>query len=350
MRISRSTWNAYIKKLSQIQSKAADLMQSYINQHGTADSNALIAYAYSLSSHYGSAAAALACNMYDTMAAEQGATVPDAEPADGYTYQETAIIINGAKKQSESLISPAVSRMVKQAAADTTTQNAIRDGAEWAWIPNGDTCAFCLTLASRGWQRASKETLKGNHAQHIHANCDCNFCIRFDKKSSVAGYDPDALRDKYYNADGDTPTDKINSMRREIYAKNKDAINAQKRAAYAKNKLESISATGENKFKKGFTKNNLEVHFGVNGKHTKEYPGWTKEKYNEEALKLVQSATSDDILGYKRKDGSVVRYRISTNDYVAGYPNDGIATMYKPRDGIAYYNRRLKKEDGITND
>lgn len=236
MRISRSAWNAYIKKLSQIQSKAADLMQSYINQHGTADSNALIAYAYSLTSHYGSAAATLACEMYDATAAAQGATVPDAEPADGYTYQETAIIVNGAKKQSESLISPAVSRMVKQAAADTTTHNAIRDGAEWAWIPNGDTCAFCLTLASRGWQRASKETLKGNHAQHIHANCDCNFCIRFDKKSSVAGYDPDALFDKYYNADGDTPTDKINSLRREIYAKNKDAINAQKRVAYAKKK------------------------------------------------------------------------------------------------------------------
>jgi hypothetical protein len=50
----------------------------------------------------------------------------------------------------------------------------------------------------------------------------------------VAGYDPDALLDRYYNADGDTPTDKINSLRREIYAKNKDTINAQKRAARAK--------------------------------------------------------------------------------------------------------------------
>ena len=236
MKISRSAWNAYINKLSQIQSKAADLMQSYINQHGTADSNALIAYAYSLTSHYGSAAATLACEMYDATAAVQGATVPDAEPAEGYSYAETAVVINGAKKQSNMVISPAVARMVKQAAADSTTQTAIRDGAEWAWITNGDTCAFCLTLASRGWQRASKNALKGNHAQHIHANCDCNFCIRFDKKSSVAGYDPDALLDKYYSADGDTPTDKINSLRRENYAKNKDAINAQKRDNYAINK------------------------------------------------------------------------------------------------------------------
>ena len=45
----------------------------------------------------------------------------------------------------------------------------------------------------------------------------------------MAGYDPDVLLDKYYSADGDTPTDKINSLRREIYAKNKNAINAQKR-------------------------------------------------------------------------------------------------------------------------
>ena len=120
MKISRSAWNAYINKLSQIQSKAADLMQSYINQHGTADSNALIAYAYSLTSHYGSAAATLACEMYDATAAVQGATVPDAEPAEGYSYAETAVVINGAKKQSNMVISPAVARMVKQAAADTT--------------------------------------------------------------------------------------------------------------------------------------------------------------------------------------------------------------------------------------
>lgn len=49
-----------------------------------------------------------------------------------------------------------VSRLVKRAGADTTLKNAQRDGAEFAWVPHGDSCAFCLTLASRGWQRASQ--------------------------------------------------------------------------------------------------------------------------------------------------------------------------------------------------
>ncbi|MBR4692904.1 MAG: hypothetical protein IKP17_09110 [Oscillospiraceae bacterium] len=38
-------------------------------------------------------------------------------------------------------------------------------------MPSGDTCAFCITLASRGWQKAGREAIKGGHAEHIHNNC-----------------------------------------------------------------------------------------------------------------------------------------------------------------------------------
>lgn len=236
MKISRTAWNGYIKKLAAVQSKAAGLMQKFIDTHGIDNTDAIIRYAYTLTKRYGTAAASLACEMYDAIAAAQGAAVRAAEPAETLGYAETAVVVAGARKQSAQMIAPAVSRMVKQAAADTTTRNAIRDGAEWAWIPSGDTCAFCLTLASRGWQRASRNTLKGNHAEHIHANCDCNFCIRFSRDLNVEGYNPDALLDRYYSADGATPTEKINSLRREMYENNKDAINAQKRENYARNK------------------------------------------------------------------------------------------------------------------
>ena len=67
-------------------------------------------------------------------------------------------------------------------------------------------------------------------------------------------------------------------------------------------------------------------------------------------LKLVQSSTSDDILGYKTKELSVVKYRCSTNDFVKGYPKTGIATMFKPKDGEEYFKRRLRKEEGIQHD
>lgn len=132
-----------------------------------------------------------------------------------------------------------VSRLVKQAGADTTLKNAIRDGAEWAWVPHGDTCPFCITLASNGWQRASKKALKGDHAQHIHAHCDCEYVIRFDSSTTVAGYDPDKYLAQYQAAGGD-----INAMRRAQYARDRDAINAQKRAAYAARRLRERAARG----------------------------------------------------------------------------------------------------------
>lgn len=95
-------------------------------------------------------------------------------------------------------------------------------------MPHGDTCPFCITLASNGWQKASSKVLKGGHADHIHANCDCEFAIRFDHNTTVAGYDPDKYLKQYRDAGGD-----INKMRRVNYAANKERINAQKRAAYA---------------------------------------------------------------------------------------------------------------------
>ena len=75
--------------------------------------------------------------------------------------------------------------------------------------------------------------MKGNHAQHIHANCDCTFAVRFDEKSS---YDPQKYAEIYYSAEGSSSTDKINSIRRELYKTNGDTIREQKRIAYAKRK------------------------------------------------------------------------------------------------------------------
>ncbi len=127
----------------------------------------------------------------------------------------------------------AVGRLVKRAGADTTLRNALRDGAEFAWVPSGDTCAFCITLASRGWQRAGKEAIKDGHAEHIHSNCDCTYAIRFDGKGGVAGYDPEKYRAMYEGAEGESSQEKINALRRADYAERREEINAQKRAAYA---------------------------------------------------------------------------------------------------------------------
>ena len=143
-------------------------------------------------------------------------------------------------------------------------------------------------------------------------------------------------------------------MRRRQYARNRERINDQKRAAYAARKENGSSeknirftsapihdtitslkqphmepnSQGKNVFRMGFSEKNLQKHFE---KHRSEYPNITKEEYDAIALELIQSETSDDILGYKTSNGAIIRYRISTNDLVKGYPNTGIATMFKPK-------------------
>jgi len=228
MQITAKTWNEYITRLSRLNQKAGQLMRQYIDTHGTGDTDALITYAAALVTKYGEGSAELACQMYDALAEAANAGVPAAEPAEPADYSEVARMVNATKNQNPANLPNGVSRLVKRAGADTTLKNAVRDGAEWAWVPHGDTCPFCITLASNGWQKASSKVLKGGHANHIHANCDCEFAIRFDHKTTVAGYDPDKYLAQYNAAGGD-----INKMRRVNYAANKERINAQKRAAYA---------------------------------------------------------------------------------------------------------------------
>ena len=116
---------------------------------------------------------------------------------------------------------------------------------------------------------------------------------------------------------------------------------------------QKVSATGENRFEKGFTEKNLDGHWNGSTKahsHKGEYPEWTKEQYAARALELVQSAADgENILGYVTKDGAVARYDTRTNDYVKGYPNGGIKTMFKPDLGRKYFEN-WKKQEGIDDE
>ena len=235
--IPSKAWLNYVARLAKLNEKAGQLMQAYTEAHETADAAALISYAYGLVTKYGEGSAALACEMYDALAELQGAHVPAAEPAETAEYSVVARMVNATKNSTPQLKS-GVSRLVKRAGADTTLKNALRDSAEWAWVPSGDTCAFCLTLASRGWQRASRKAIKGGHAEHIHANCDCTYAIRFNSEVSVEGYDPDAYLKAYRDAGSD-----VNGLRRIHYAENRERINAQKRAAYAARNEKKLSTT-----------------------------------------------------------------------------------------------------------
>lgn len=239
MQITEKTWEKYIADLRKVNDKAAELVLEYLRKNGLpaskAEMDALIDFSYAVAQRYGEAAATLAAEMYDATAELAGVSIAPAIPAEPPFISDVARAVVGTDKTgNEEIISAAVGRLVKQTGVDTTMFNALRDGAEWAWIPHGDTCAFCIALASNGWQRASKKALKNGHAEHIHANCDCTYAIRFGDDLGYDFYDPDKYLEMYEDADGRKPKDKINAMRRDAYAENKDKINEQKRSAYAK--------------------------------------------------------------------------------------------------------------------
>lgn len=245
--IGTEAWQRYIRRLSALNRAAAERMRDWVRRNGFSDMDALIAYAYGLATKYGEGAAALAAEMYDAIAALQGALIEPAVPAPTADYNTVARTMQGIVNVSENeeTVGAGVGRLVKQAGADTTLRNALRDGAQFAWVPAGDTCAFCITLASRGWQKASKKAIKGGHAEHIHSNCDCTYAVRFDDSTGVRGYDPERYLAMYEDAGGKTPKERINAMRREFYAQNSERINAQKRSAYEKRRERENSAAEE---------------------------------------------------------------------------------------------------------
>lgn len=245
MTLSLAEWAKYRDLLSKLSQTAADEFRDAIwgaNGRfggvglGNIPREDVIEYAYALVTKYGEGSSELACQMYDAMAEVSGMHLAPAVPAETASLNDVGRAINGTIKVSQlpEYVSATVGRLVKQASQDTTLQNALRDGAQFAWVPSGDTCPFCIMLASRGWQRASKKAIKGGHAEHIHSNCNCVYAISFDGKTKIEGYDPDKYLAMYENAKGDTWQEKLTSMRYEQMQSPEARArrNAQRRAAY----------------------------------------------------------------------------------------------------------------------
>lgn len=271
MTVSEQSWKAYVERLRKVSDEAADKFKEYYLRVGDplseAGRKALSWEAFVIGRDYGEAAAELACEMYDSMVAAEGMEmgrpagwIEPAVPADTATYSEAAKTVNGVLKTSVNPdeMAGAVSRLVKMAGVDTILSNAYRDrprskgkkhthsGAQVAWIPHGDTCPFCIMLASNGWQYQSLWA-QGSHAEHVHSNCDCTYGVRFSDGTNFEGYDPEKYLEQYraganakYENEADSHPEKkqtqsqknLNGMYRNYYKENRDKINAQKREAY----------------------------------------------------------------------------------------------------------------------
>ena len=98
-----------------------------------------------------------------------------------------------------------VDELVKQPGRSTMIRSAREHGIRYARVPVGDTCAFCLMLASRGAVYATEKSAgRKNSGNEFHGDCDCDVQpVKTDSdldRLRGEGYDPDALREQYLDA------------------------------------------------------------------------------------------------------------------------------------------------------
>ena len=218
MKITQAEWNNYTSKMSALSTKASEEFVEWANANGgwrNIDRQLLAEAGWTIASKYAEGSSALAASMYEAIAQAEHVNVPSAELSADVDFGMVAKAINGALKDSDNddFISAPVGRAVKQAGADTMLKNAARDHAEFAWVPVGDTCPFCLIIAANGWRRASKKTTNGGHAEHIHTHCNCQFAIRFNENTNVEGYNPETYQKIYYDAEGSNWKEKAKFIR-----------------------------------------------------------------------------------------------------------------------------------------
>lgn len=152
---------------------------------------------------YGDAAAEAAAEMYEAVClAETGKyTIAELSKVDqqkvrNSVYFASSLIAKGEHGKAFSALRKAMDYHVKYPARKTIENNARRDGARWARVPQGaETCEFCTMLASRGFVYHTEETAGGGHG--YHTDCDCLPVPSFKADTVVPDYDPEYYFQRY---------------------------------------------------------------------------------------------------------------------------------------------------------
>lgn len=110
----------------------------------------------------------------------------------------------GNPAQALSTLQLVTDEMVRQFGRDTVMRSAKSNKRMFARVPRGDTCSWCLMLASRGFAYHSAE-LAGKMAK-FHGDCDCE--IVPDDGVIPDGYDADAMYEQYKSVHQTGDTDK----------------------------------------------------------------------------------------------------------------------------------------------
>lgn len=196
---------------NQLQEAAIDEFMEYVHSGMTIEEVTEIAV--DIAMKFSMLGSELGAQWYDLCSELAGL---DVEPAELSEFDESQIR-SRVKYQvdnapADSTIGDVVNKFlqdqVQRSIRTTGTANLWRDyergmaGGRWARVPVGDTCAWCLMLASNGAWYLSEESAIGADPGHYHDGCNC-IAVYHANAESIAGYSKqlESYKAKYYDAE-----------------------------------------------------------------------------------------------------------------------------------------------------
>lgn len=182
----------------------------------------LVEFLSALTDEYGPISATLAADYYESLRAVSVGTnftarptLPDlAERIDGTARWLVGEMIDPADvgkpaatlkvvDAKPSALAGAAQKYVQEYGRRTIIDNVGRDETRplWARVPAGETCAFCLMLASRGAVYTSERDA-GGLGHVFHDECDCQPTVTWGGGWADLPYDPEPLYQAYLAAGG----------------------------------------------------------------------------------------------------------------------------------------------------
>lgn len=135
------------------------------------------------------------------------AYLPDVDDADIRGRASTVAKSGGDVK---SVLNEFLQDQIQESIRRTGTANLWRDyergiaPGKWARVPVGDTCAWCLMLASQGaWYLTEKSALTSKHGGEYHRHCNC-IAVYHAEPDDIGGYAKlEQYKRMYYDADNE---------------------------------------------------------------------------------------------------------------------------------------------------
>lgn len=176
--------------------------------------DALIEQGTQLAERYGEAAVGLAADFFEaaTGLPATPADVDLAEQVEGSARWAAGDLFAGNPSAAQKKFTGAMQRHAMQPGRDTLFDGAHKRGVLFARIPQGDTCAWCLMLASRGFAYTSARN--AGDGRRFHDFDDC-LIVPSTADDLPPEYDPEKLYELYkdVHTGGDTGADVARKMR-----------------------------------------------------------------------------------------------------------------------------------------